>query len=245
MPIARSLLAALLAATSAAGCGSSVGNARTPPASRGVQALVEALRADDPRRAYDLLAAETRKQLSFDEFALQWKQSAVERKRQADELEEGLKGDPNLGERAKLVYPDGKAVHLLREGGQWRLEAALVSQTRAGRPRDAIRIFADAVGARNVDALLRILTSRRRDGLERQLDAFLAGLQKRIDGKIDEIGSDRAELRWDEGGMRYKIVLRKEGDEWRIDDIHIRPAPPGESEDPDKPEPEPEPIDFD
>jgi hypothetical protein len=211
-----------------AGCGARPGAAKTPPAGRGVERLVAALRADDPRAAYDLLAADTRAQISFEEFALQWKQSAKERERQAAELEEGLQGNPNLGERAKLVYPDGKSVHLAREGGRWRLESAMVSQTRAGRPRDAVRIFAEALGARNVDNLLRILTARRREALEAQLETFAAGLQKRVDGKLDEIGSDRAELRWDESGMRYKVVLRKEGDEWRVDDIDIRPGPPGE-----------------
>ena len=53
-------------------------------------------------------------------------------------------------------------------------------------------------------------------------------LSRRIDDKIDEIGSDRAELRWDENGIQYRIVLRKEDGEWRIDDIHIRPAEPKE-----------------
>ena len=32
-------------------------------------------------------------------------------------------------------------------------------------------------------------------------------------------------LAWDEGGLRFRIVLRKEDDEWRVDDIYIRPAP--------------------
>ena len=233
---ARALVLSLIVglAHQASGCGARPGAARTLPAERGVKRLVAALRADDPRGAYDLLAEDTRETISFEEFALQWKQSAAERARQASELEEGLQGNPNLGERAKLVYPDGKSVHLMREGGRWRLESAMVSQTRAGRPRDAIRIFAEALGARNVDNLLRILTSRRRDALESQLEAFGAGLQKRVDGKIAEIGSDRAELRWDEAGMRYKVVLRKEGEEWRVDDIDIRPGPPGEGdEDPD------------
>ena len=39
------------------------------------------------------------------------------------------------------------------------------------------------------------------------------------------VGPDRAELRWDENGIRYRIVLRKEDEEWRVDDIFIRPAP--------------------
>jgi hypothetical protein len=48
--------------------------------------------------------------------------------------------------------------------------------------------------------------------------------------------ADRAELRWDENGIRYRIVLRKEDDEWRIDDIYVRPIP---KDDDDKPEPAP------
>ena len=50
--------------------------------------------------------------------------------------------------------------------------------------------------------------------------------------RIDEFGTDRAELRWDENGIRYRIVLRKEDDEWRVDDIYIRPAP--KEDEPDK-----------
>ena len=47
---------------------------------------------------------------------------------------------------------------------------------------------------------------------------------------LDRFGPDRAELRWDENGIRYRIVLRKEDGEWRIDDIYIRPAPKDEEE---------------
>jgi hypothetical protein len=36
-------------------------------------------------------------------------------------------------------------------------------------------------------------------------------------------------MRWDDGGIRYKIVLRKQDDEWRVDDIVIRPAPEAET----------------
>lgn len=86
-------------------------------------------------------------------------------------------------------------------------------------------MFAEAIRNKDLTAVLRTLTQRRRDGLTRQLDGFLAGLDRRIEGTIEEIGGDRAELRWDENGIRYRIVLRKEDDEWRVDDIYIRPAP--------------------
>jgi hypothetical protein len=191
-----------------------------------VRDLVEALRADDPHHAYDLLSGDVRKQVSFDEFALAWKQSKAEREWQAKALEASLRGDPDVGERALASYSDGKMVSLEREGKQWHLESALVSTSKAKRPRDAIRMFAEALAHNDLEGVLRTLTSRRRSGLAAQLEGFLAGLQRKIDDKIDEIGSDKAELRWDENGIQYRIVLRKEEGEWRIDDIHVRPSEP-------------------
>jgi hypothetical protein len=89
-------------------------------------------------------------------------------------------------------------------------------------------MFAEAIRDRDLEAFLRSLTRRRREGLMRQLDGFLAGLERKVEGTIEEIGNDRAELRWDEAGMRYRIVIRKEDDAWLIDDIHIQPAPEDE-----------------
>lgn len=202
------------------------GGARGPstPAADGVRAYLAALRSNDPRDAYSLLASDVRKQVSYDEFALAWKQSEQERAWQAKVLEDSLKGNPDVGERAMVSYADGKRVTLEREGKIWRLESELVTRSRAKQPRDAIRLFADAIAARDVSAALNLLTQRRRDGLTKQIEGFITGLGKRTNANLDEFG-DRAELRWDENGIRYRIVLRKEDDEWRIDDIYIRPAP--------------------
>ena len=230
-PAMRRLVLLVAVLVAAAACGGGVG--RSSPAAGSVQELVAALRADNPRRAYDLLSGDVRKQISYDEFALQWKQSKAEREWQARVLEESLEGDPDVGERALASYSDGKMVALEREGRSWRLESALVSHSRASRPRDAIRMFADALANNDLEGLLRTLTARRRSGLEAQLEGFLEGLERRIDAKIDEIGSDRAELRWDENDIQYRIVLRKEDGEWRIDDIHVRPAEPKEDEEGD------------
>ncbi len=189
---------------------------------------VNALRSNDPHDAYSLMSTDTRKKLSYDEFALEWKQTVEERKWQAKVLEDSLKGNPDVGERALVSFSDGKLVQLEREGKTWRLESELVSRSRAKEPRDAIRLFADAIGARDVGAALNVLTQRRRDGLQKQVEGFINGLGKRINDRLDRFGPDRAELRWDENGIRYRIVLRKEDDEWRIDDIYIRPAPKDE-----------------
>ncbi len=223
----------------AAACGGAAGP--SSPAADGVRAYVRALHSNDPRDAYALLASDVRKRMSYDEFALQWKQADKERAWQAKVLEDSLKGNPDVGERALISFSDGKLVQLEREGKTWRLESELVSRSRARQPRDAIRLFADAIAARDITRVLNVLSQRRRDGLTRQVEGFVAGIGKRINERIDQFGADRAELRWDENGIRYRIVLRKEDDEWRVDDIYIRPAPrddeadkPGESTLPDE-----------
>lgn len=200
------------------------------PAATGVRAYVNALKSESPRAAYNLMSSDARKKVSFDEFALQWKQSAQERAWQVKVLEEGLKGSPDVGERARVTFSDGKVVPLQRDGQRWLLESELVSRSRAKRPRDAIRVFADALSSRDVAGLLGVLTQRRREGLLKQVGGFATGLDKRINDKMEEY-TDRAELRWDENGIRYRIVLRKEDEEWRVDDIYIRPAPKDEDKD--------------
>jgi hypothetical protein len=219
-----------LLSVGSAGCGSVLGKA--PPAEDGVAALVKALEGDDPRAAYNLLSKQTRKKVSFEEFSVQWNAHKAERAWQAKELAGALQGDPDVGERAAVTYPDGKSVGLEREGKKWRLDSALIARVRAAKPRDAIRMFADAIRHRDLQGLLDTLTERRQEGLRKQIDGFLAGIDRKVDGKLEEIGTDRAELRWDENGVRFRIVLFREDDEWRIDDIYIHPVPRLES-DPD------------
>ena len=212
-----------------AACGGA--SAPSSPAADGVRTYLRALRDNNPREAYALLSADARKKVSFDEFQLAWKQSEQERVWQTRVLEDSLKGNPDVGERALISFSDGKLVQLEREGRTWRLESELVSRSRAKQPRDAVRLFAEAIAARDITGVLNVLTQRRRDGLTRQIEGFVSGIGKRINERIDQYGSDRAELRWDENGLRFRIVLRKEDDEWRVDDIHIKQAPRDEDSD--------------
>ena len=209
------------------------GSVSSSPAADGVRSYLRALRDNNPREAYALLSADARKKVSFDEFQLAWKQSEQERVWQTRVLEDSLKGNPDVGERALISFSDGKLVQLEREGRTWRLESELVSRSRAKQPRDAVRLFAEAIAARDITGVLNVLTQRRRDGLTRQIEGFVSGIGKRINERIDQYGSDRAELRWDENGLRFRIVLRKEDDEWRVDDIHIKQAPRDEDSDKD------------
>lgn len=194
----------------------------TPPASPTVRAYVAALRADDPRAAYDLMSDDAQDAISFDDFAVQWKEHAAERAAQAAALEDGLRDQPDVGARANVTLATGAEVPLARDRGSWRVDAALVTPSHASRAVDAFRQFAAAVQARDLEALLGVLTERRRAGLAKQLDGFFAG----IDGHLGKKAQwyqypDRAELRWSTSGLNYKIVARKEGEVWRIDDIDV------------------------
>lgn len=210
------------------GCGGHPAIPDTPPANQGVEAYIAALRTDDPARAYALLSIEARAQTSFEDFAAAWKVSAAERRDQVAALEQGLRGGLDLYERTKMTYKDGTTVYLVREGKTWRLEMPLVSESHAGQPVDAARMFAEALARRDYEGVLRSLTTRRRESVSAQVESFTRSLLEHLRSSninIELMGGDRAELRWDDGPRRYKIVLRKEGDEWRVDDVHLRPTP--------------------
>jgi hypothetical protein len=225
---------AALATGAGAACGGGAARAREP-AANGVSAYLAALRSDDARRAYSLLTDEVRKEISYDAFAAQWQEQKAERQQQARALEEDLRGGADLGERAKVSFPDGKALSLHRQSGSWRLEGPLVSRVHAATPHVAVEVFAEALTSRDYDSVMHILTARRREGIGRQVDDFAASLARHLAGarhKIAFVGKDRAELQWDDGEMQYKVVLRLEGEEWRVDDVHVRPAPRDTDEEP-------------
>ncbi|MEZ4366337.1 MAG: hypothetical protein R2939_08610 [Kofleriaceae bacterium] len=215
---------AVTATLAASACGAAPGRGTTP-ASTGAAAYAAALRADDPRAAYDLLAESVRRELDFDEFAVQWRESAAERAAQLAALEDGLRDQPDLGERARVTLADGALVPLARERGAWRMSSPLVTPTNATQAADAFRLLAAAIEDRDLQALLRVLTTRRREGLSRQLAGFLAGLDAHLGQRARWIEyADRAELAWSHDGFDYKIIARKEGDQWRIDDLDVTPA---------------------
>ena len=101
------------------------------------------------------------------------------------------------------------------------METPLFGSARASSPQEALRLFAEALEARSVEGVLRLLTSTRREGLSDVLDKFVAGVKTHSGGEI-EITGDRAILKWNDGKNRWKITLRQENGEWRIDDVDMQ-----------------------
>lgn len=220
------ILAAVLCVALAAGCARGPGSQGASAGARaGIEPIVAALRSDDPARAYALLSADVRKQIAYEQFAEHWQASAAERRARAGALEAELRASPSLGERAQVTLADGSAVLLVREGNAWRLESALLSALRTGQPRETVQLFAQALAARDYDALLRVLTERRRAAVSKAVDDMARSLTRHLQGgasTIEMLGDDRAALRWDDGDVRYELLLHQEGGQWRIDDVHIR-----------------------
>jgi hypothetical protein len=218
--VPRGLL--LTVAVAAAGCGASVAASASSPAANGVDAFIRALGQSDPSAAYSLLSSSARKQISFAEFSIRWKQTQQERELHSKALVAALKADRSAGERASVRLSNGRVATLVRTGPTWTLETPLLATAIATKPRDAVMLFARAINDRDLNAIMLTLTKRRRDGLAQQIDGFIHGVGKHSNDALSDDGPDRRTLRWDDAGTRYEIVLRLEDDEWRVDDIVVR-----------------------
>jgi hypothetical protein len=201
----------------ALGCpGARGGSDRSPHDA--VQSWTQAVRRDDPQAAYALLSAPLRRALPYEEFVRRWKETPQERTQQSVDLGAGLREEAGLGERARITLSDGKTADLVREPSGWKLEAPLMAPVRASTPQDALRLLAAAIESRSYEALLRILTQRRREALSLQVEAFERGLKSRLSEPI-EVNGDRVFFEWTEGRMRFRVTLIRENGEWRVEDV--------------------------
>lgn len=201
-----------------AACGGASQPVRGPSATDALRAWNEAVDRDDPRAAYALLSPAAQKQVPYEDFERRWRAHPEERRRQAHALGASLGGAAQIPERATVTLHDGQTATLVREGDVWRLESPLVSSVSAARPQDALRQFAIAVENRNFHAVMALLTSTRRDGLNQVIERFTTGLKAHVGGEI-VITGDRAFIQWDDGKDKWKISLKLEDGQWRIDDI--------------------------
>ncbi len=200
-----------------------------PPAKSGVKQVIAGLRSQNPRDLYRLLPKRVRKQTSFQVFAARWNENRIERHHQAESLAKAVSQSPEMTEWASIARGKVGTIHLRRKGGAWKLESALATHEVALRPIAAVKYFATALGRRDFVALLRVLTKSRRQEIRTRVESFSQSLSKRIasgDLVIGPIGDSRAEAHWEDDDYRYRLLLQKEGDQWRIQDFDLRAKPP-------------------
>lgn len=182
------------------------------------QRLAATLRSDDPRAGWALLAPGLQNEDRYDAFATRWRATRAERARRAASIERALRETDQVGERAKLGLPDGHSAELVRESGGWRLETPLVAALDISTAVETLRMFAAAIEERSVTGVLHVLTSARREDARRALDRFAGGLRAHLGDALD-ISGDRAALVWHDGEHRYRVTLKRENGEWRVDDF--------------------------
>ena len=216
--------AALLAFVS--GCAAQSRNA--PAASAGVKQVIAGLQSPEPRALYELLPPKIRKRTSYNDFAARWKATRVERHRQAKAMSEALGHPHTLKEWAAVRHGKLGTIALHRTGRKWQLESEFASHSVALRPAAAVKYFATALARRDLVALLRVLTRPRRTALSTRIEKLSNSLSQRIrdgDLTIGSLGDKRAEVHWQDDDHRYRILLQKEGDQWRVEDVDLRPKP--------------------
>ncbi|ACY17016.1 hypothetical protein [Haliangium ochraceum] len=210
----------------AAGCGG--GAAAGDGSSARVAELAEALRGDDPARVYAMLSSELRAEISFDDFAAQWRASESERRARAARLQQGLEADAEVAARARVTLSGGGVVFLVREGEGWRVDSALSTVAAAGDPWYTVARLSRALTTRDLEAVLQVLSERRREEVDDALGDLAASLAIHLDDgrdTLEMLEDDRAVLRWDHGLLRYELLLVKEGELWRVDDLRMRVLP--------------------
>ena len=180
--------------------------------------VVVALRSEDPSAGWELLAPDAQRAQRWDDFVVKWRTSKKEREQRAAALERTLREGEQVGERAQMTLADGPEAQLVRERDGWRLEAPLYAKPGAASPADALRLFARALDERSVTGVLRLLTSARREDVRRALDRFAGGLRDHVADGLDVTG-DHATVVWHDGEHRFRVTLKRENGEWRIDDF--------------------------
>ena len=170
----------------ATGCGAAAGARASAPAADGVRTLIAALGQDNPAAGYALLSSQTRKQISFAEFSIRWKQTSAERTQHAKSLTDSIRIDATAGERAAVRLSNGRVAYLVRTGTTWSLETPLVATAVAIKPRDAVQLFARAIAEREPCVLPRPRVLGEEGGKFRRLRRVVEVLDRRRAAQEDQ-----------------------------------------------------------
>lgn len=218
------LLVVSFASSSAWWLGACGGGAAGRPAAA-VDGYVEAIRAGDYGRAYDLMSARYKKEHTKEDFVRMMKESPTEVRETAARL--GSK-NRKIDVSARLVYGDmSDELLLVEEGGSWRIASDPLSFYPQDTPGHALRSFLRAIDLKRWDVVLRFIPNEYRkhmteanvkdefEGKNREDNATMRRILKgSLDSHIEQQG-DTARMPF---GDRYEVRFRREDGVWKIED---------------------------
>jgi hypothetical protein len=205
----------------AVGCG-------TPPAQdpgatlRDYAAALEEGRADD---AYRLLSDEARRGTSPEAFRRMVKDNPEEAREMGRALDRHT-SSPVV--TATLAAADGQELHLVLEGGKWKIDGSAIDLYAQDSPRHSIQGFLRALERKRYDVLVRYASSQHREGLDAAtlrdawekkepalIEQFIVALKQALPTAPIEEAGERATMPYGSGS----IELVREHGLWKIEQL--------------------------
>lgn len=187
-------------------------SASVPDARSAATNYAAAIEAKDAEAVHALLDKESQRVLGQKRVAVLLRESQ-------QELEQRAKGfaDPGAEVRtqADLRLKDGSVVSLELEGGQFRISSAMALPSAANTPLQALHELRAALSRRSYIALLYLLSTETRDGLETQVHDLAKALEhpETLDIKVR---GDRATVTTPSG---HRVEIQNEDGVWKIHDF--------------------------
>jgi hypothetical protein len=185
-------------------------------------ALTEFRRAverNDAAALYAMLPASARREESFERFRARIAGERAELRSVSDEVGRSLDGrrDPWIA----LPSSAGGSVTVVDSADGWHMARPSVGRGPSPTALDAARALREAIARRSLDAILAALSSRARGSVQSELAMLLDALADPAALEVRPAsagpgGAEAVALRLPDG---RSLILVREGNDWRVDDI--------------------------
>jgi hypothetical protein len=175
--------------------------------------------------AYELMSSSYRAKVSKEEFVRLMRDNPREVSETADRLS-GRRGAVEVS--AEFEYGLGDAMHLVQEGGSWRVASNPLGFYDQTTPRSALRSFLRAYRLERWDVMLRFVPDKYREKMDaekvkgqfqgaakEQMEELMNTLEANVDEPIIERGTN-ARMAY---GERYEVKFTKENGAWKLQDL--------------------------
>lgn len=184
-----------------------------------------ALKDHNFQNAYELMSSSYRAKVSKDEFVRLMRDNPREVGETADRLS-GRRGSVEVS--AEFEYGLGDSMHLVQEGGTWRVASNPLGFYDQSTPRSALRSFLRAYRLERWDVMLRFVPDKYRQkmdadkvksqftgGAHEDMEELMNTLEANVDEPIIERGTN-ARMAY---GERFEVKFTKEDGVWKLQDL--------------------------
>ncbi len=216
------LATALMAVLALAGCGAAQRGADPQSVLQEYARALEQGRTDE---AYRLLSDEARRGVSLEAFRRLVKDDP-EGAREVGRSLQRPTAPPVV--TATVTTPSGQELHLVLEGGGWRVDASSIDLYAQDSPRHAIQGFVRAVERKRYDVVMKYVPDSHRDGLDAEklkaaweghekdeIEQVVTGLRQALPTATIEETGERAAMPYGAG----TIQLVREHGLWKIENF--------------------------